>query len=182
MQKHSHHSNFYVITGGPGVGKTTVLNELKKKGYTTVPENAREIIQEQVRNNGEGLPWKNRELYTSLMINAAVESFKSFFSTTDTVFFDRGILDSFCYADMMSLKISDEMKDIAQNLRYNQKVFILPPWPEIYTTDDERKQTWEEALNTFDIMKKTYSGYGYRLIDVPLESVENRVKFITDHL
>lgn len=177
-----HHPNFYVITGGPGVGKTTVLNELKKKGYATVPENAREIIQEQVRNNGEGLPWKNRKLYTSLMINAAVESFKSVSSTENIVFFDRGILDSFCYANMIGLKITDEMNNIARNLRYNQKVFILPPWPEIYTTDDERKQTWEEALNTFEIMRKTYSAYGYSLIDVPLEPVEKRVKFITERL
>ncbi len=51
-------NNFYVISGGPGVGKRTLLKELQKKGYTIVPEVARDLIKEQQRTRGEALPWK----------------------------------------------------------------------------------------------------------------------------
>ena len=38
--------NLFIITGGPGAGKTTVLTELQRLGFTCVPEVARQIIQE----------------------------------------------------------------------------------------------------------------------------------------
>jgi predicted ATPase len=40
--------NLYVVTGGPGTGKTTVLRELERKGFPCVPEVARQLIQEQM--------------------------------------------------------------------------------------------------------------------------------------
>ena len=51
--------NFFVITGGPGVGKTTLLEALAKQGFPYVPEVAREIIREQASRNGDALPWAN---------------------------------------------------------------------------------------------------------------------------
>ncbi|WP_435102063.1 AAA family ATPase [Arhodomonas sp. AD133] len=35
----------FVITGGPGAGKTTVLATLEERGYHCVPESAREMIR-----------------------------------------------------------------------------------------------------------------------------------------
>jgi predicted ATPase len=46
LKRTKNHNPFYVITGEPGVGKTTLLNELKAKGMTVIPEIARELIQE----------------------------------------------------------------------------------------------------------------------------------------
>lgn len=176
-------NNFYIITGGPGVGKTTLLKQLEKMGYQTVSEDARKIIQEQVHNNGNGLPWKDKELYIHLMINASVNSFKSISNEQNNiVFFDRGIVDAFCYAKMIDLEISSDMKEIIDTYQYNPRVFLLPPWSDIYETDDERKQTWEEAVATYDAMKDTYAFYGYQTIDVPLETVENRAKFILENI
>ena len=56
--------NFFVITGGPGVGKTTLLEALAKQGFPYVPEVAREIIREQASRNGDALPWVNIPAYT----------------------------------------------------------------------------------------------------------------------
>lgn len=68
--------NFYILTGGPGVGKTSVLNELEKSGYTVMPETARAIIKEQMATGGEALPWRNKGLYMQLMVEASVESYR----------------------------------------------------------------------------------------------------------
>jgi predicted ATPase len=106
--------NFYIITGGPVVGKTTLLNELGKSGYNIVPEIARQIIKEQMTINGDGLPWKNKELYTDLMLKASVQSYNLMRTNPSSIyFFDRGILDTLCYAEMIGLGVSDEMNGIA---------------------------------------------------------------------
>lgn len=63
MIKLKENNNFYVLTGGPGVGKTTLLEELERRNYEIVPEIARELIKEQQKTNGQVLPWKDKELY-----------------------------------------------------------------------------------------------------------------------
>jgi hypothetical protein len=37
--------NLFVVSGGPGAGKTTVLHELASRGFPFAPEIARQIIQ-----------------------------------------------------------------------------------------------------------------------------------------
>lgn len=176
--------NLYIITGGPGVGKTTLIKELEKQGYITIPEEARRIIKEQIEINGNGLPWKNKKLYGELMFKASV---KTYFETLgkhqeQTTFFDRGILDTHCYFEMENIPITKEMEQITTEITYNNKVYILPPWQEIYETDTERKQTWEEALYTFDKMKETYQKHGYTVIEVPKINTKDRAQFIIKQL
>ncbi|GLU45411.1 AAA family ATPase [Allomuricauda sp. NBRC 101325] len=67
---------YYVITGGPGVGKTTLLHELKQRGFMVVPEIARELIKEQQAIDGDALPWKNKNTYRDLMFDRSIESFE----------------------------------------------------------------------------------------------------------
>lgn len=177
-------AKFYVITGGPGVGKTTLLSALKNKGFLVVPEDARRIIQEQMQTNGEGLPWKNKTLYAELMFEASLNTYQKNVNEIydKTIFFDRSILDTICYRNMEDMPVSEELDKLVHACPYNQKVFILPPWEEIYQTDNERKQTWEEAVYTFDKMKQTYLQYGYEVIEVPKNSIEHRCEFIMNQI
>ncbi|MFL9835564.1 AAA family ATPase [Chryseobacterium terrae] len=176
--------NYFVITGGPGVGKTTLLNKLKNTGNHIIPEDARHIIQQQIQINGEALPWKNKTLYAELMFKASLETYQNvnIDAFDKTVFFDRGILDSICYMEMEKISISDEMLTIARLHPYNEKVFILPPWLEIYEQDSERKQSWETAEYTFDQMRKTYLNFGYKLIEVPRATPEERCEFVLNNI
>lgn len=178
-------SNFYVLTGGPAVGKTTLLEELQKRGYEIVPEIARELIKEQQKNNGNALPWKNKDLYKEIMFDRSVNSFEYIDKKVNhqsPVFFDRGFLDTICYAKLIQSEISEQMRTYAENWRYNKNVFILPPWQEIYETDNERKQYWDEAVLTFEIMSETYKSYGYNVIRLPKKSVKERADFVLDFI
>ncbi len=174
------HTDLFVITGGPGVGKTTLIKELQATGYLVVEEDARKIIQQQMLKDGEALPWKNKTLYAELMLEASVSSYQAIKEkqVSKPVFFDRGILDAICYMNMENILITSAMKAMALIHPYAPKVFILPPWEEIYQTDKERKQTWEEAVFTFKRMKETYLGYGYEVIEVPKAAVGLRRAFI----
>ncbi|RIV69381.1 AAA family ATPase [Flagellimonas aequoris] len=178
-------NTFYVITGGPGVGKTTLLHELQNRGATVVPEIARELIKEQQEQGGKALPWKNRKLYMEIMFQRSMESFQKAivdFKGTGPVFFDRGFLDALCYAALEGIPIDQEMRISAEKMRYNTNVFILPPWQEIYQTDEQRKQDWNEAVFTYNKMIQTYRGYQYDLVEVPKSSILERADFILDFI
>lgn len=171
---------FYIITGGPGVGKTSVIHELNNYGFQTVPEDARKIIKEQIHSKGEALPWKNKALYANLMLKASVKSYNTMLAieSSDITFFDRGIPDTICYMKMENIPVSEHINSILKRHLYNNNVFIMPPWKEIYTADDERKQTWEEAELTFNKMKETYLKYNYILHEVPKGTIKERARFI----
>jgi predicted ATPase len=167
-----------VITGGPGAGKTAILHELQRRGFACVPEAARQIIQEQVSNGGNAVPWLDTERYTSLMLKKSVEDYLVHAGAVHVTFFDRGILDTITHARIHQLDLSEEDYSQAQTYRYNRKVFLAPPWQQIYSTDAERKQTFEEALVSFRRNKEVYTEYGYDLVEIPVGTVETRVDFI----
>ena len=70
------------------------------------------------------------------------------------------------------------MEEEAWRLRYNRRVFIAPPWKEIFGRDDERRQDWHVAVRTYEIMAETYSGLGYELIELPRTPVDERTDFV----
>ncbi|HUZ54227.1 MAG TPA: AAA family ATPase [Streptosporangiaceae bacterium] len=68
------------------------------------------------------------------------------------------------------------MDKASRTCRYRPRVFIAPPWPEIYGTDTERKQDFAEAEATFDAVRGAYAGYGYEVISLPLATVGERAR------
>lgn len=173
-------NNLFVVTGGPGTGKTTLLKALAADGYKVIPEAARVIIREQTKTGGDALPWKNQQLYTDKMLMASIADYKAIQESrsSEISFFDRGVLDAVCYAEMIGYKLSYQvMKEVLRCL-YHPTVFILPPWKEIYQTDGERKQDWHEAEQTCAQMKKVYERFGYEIIEVPVGNIAERKEFV----
>jgi len=175
-------SKFYIITGGPGAGKTTLLDELNQYGLTTVPEEGRRIIKEQIESGGEGLPWLNKELFAKLMFEESVKTYRKLNQSIHLkpVFFDRGIWDTLGYMRLENIPVPEVMITKAREMVYNNNVFILPPWKEIYENDPERKQSIEKAILTFECMKEIYQEYDFNIIEVPKVTVEMRAAFILD--
>jgi predicted ATPase len=48
-------SRFHIITGGPGAGKTTLIDALAAQGFARTAEAGRAIIQAQVVSGGNAL-------------------------------------------------------------------------------------------------------------------------------
>ena len=174
--------NLYVVSGGPGSGKTTVLVELEKYGYRHAPEVAREIIQEQVRDAGTALPWKDRELYTRLMLRRSIESYKGHTPAAKPTFSDRGIPDTLCYARLIGLADETCIRQACDRYRYASLVFLAPPWKEIYANDKERKQDFDEAMRTYELMISVYQECGYKLVELPRVGPTARAEFILQQL
>jgi len=170
-----------ILTGGPGGGKTSLIEELRKRGYPCVEEVGRAIIQSEVEAGGDALPWANKERFKQKMFDAQLKAYEER-EDGKVVFFDRGLLDTLAYAKLEGLTITDEMVQIAKEVRFHHKVFITPPWEEIYSQDEERKQDFAEAVRTYEHMAEIYREYGYTVVDLPKKSVEERVKFILNQL
>lgn len=171
--------HFYVFTGGPGVGKTSVINYLQNKRIRCIKEAARSIIKDQSQTNAEALPWKNKNLYKKLMLNFSIKDYRrASCQENELTFFDRGIPDTLAYAYLEELSISKELRWYAQKYRYNTTVFVFPPWKEIYQTDNERKQQFDEVVRTNEIIIQTYQSCGYEPVIIPKTSVQHRTEFI----
>ena len=104
-----HSPNFVVISGGPGSGKTTVLEELAKLGFPHAPEVARQIIQEQRNARGTALPWSNQKAYTEVKLRRSIESYLDHASALSPIFSDRGIPDTLGYARLIGLEDKKDM-------------------------------------------------------------------------
>ena len=175
-------SNYHIFTGGPGSGKTTVLDLLKGMGYFTVPESGRDIIRNQTATGGDAVPWANPCRYADLMLLHGIVDFEEFIHVGKPCFFDRGIPDVLGYSRLARLPISPALLEAAQKYRYYGNVFIFPFWEEIYITDSERKQDTGEAERTYHAVRCAYEELGYRVVDVPCLPPDLRARWIVDHI
>lgn len=173
-------ARLFVITGGPGSGKTAIIDELAKRGYATTDEVGRRIIREEMATDSTGLPWKDRIRFAELMLAAETQNHKTASSRHGRIFCDRGVPDIVGYLRLENLPISPEALRAARERRYEPLVFICPPWPEIFIADAERRQTPDVAERTCAMMRQTYGDYGYDLIEVPRAPVPERVAFLLD--
>lgn len=171
-------SRFIVITGGPGSGKSTLIDALKRAGHHASAEVGRGIIQAQMAIGGRALPWVDPPLFAEMMLSWEMQSYHRQAAQPGTVFFDRGVPDVIGYLRLLGLPVPAHMRRAADLFRYHRRVFIAPPWPEIFAPDRERKQTLEEAARTHAAMVETYSELGYELIELPRAPVAPRLDFI----
>jgi predicted ATPase len=166
--------NFFLFTGGPGVGKTAVIRRLQALGERTVEETHRAVIAEQVAAGARAVPWDDVQAYATLALTQDLAKFDALADETARVFFDRGLPDSF----MPGFAPPPELLEATRVRRYNQAVFVFPPWREIYETDAERRQDWDEAQATFDRVLKGLDRFGYQPVVVPQGPVEDRAAFV----
>jgi predicted ATPase len=170
--------HFFILTGGPGMGKTAVIAALRERGYITVPETGRDIIRQQVAAGGHALPWDDRAAFARRMFAQSVADYQANGAQTAPVFFDRGIADTIGYLEWCGLPVPEEMLRIAGSWRFNKKVFLAPPWQSIYEQDTERKQSFAEAVATYECMISIYERLDYELIRLPEATVAARVAFV----
>lgn len=167
----------YVITGGPGAGKSTLIGALGTAGFATVRESGRDIIRTEMERGGTALPWTDTEAFARAMAAQDKAAWSEHIGE-GIIFHDRGLPDVVGYRQLSGL-CDDPVLDMdCRMLRYGDPVFIAPPWAGIYHTDDERRQDFAEAERTFEMMRVTYTRFGYRLIELPRNSVADRMAFL----
>lgn len=171
----------YVITGGPGFGKTQLIEALKQLGYHCSGEFARDLILSQQESGGEILPWKNPKLFQQEVLQKRIAFFDSV-PDGSIAFADRGIPDQLAFARYREFGAPESLSSCVQEYRYAPKVFVTPPWPEIFVNDVIRSETFEEALQIHEIIVKTYINLNYQIIELPLLPLKQRINYLLQNL
>ena len=173
--------NYFILTGTFGSGKSTLLDVLQARGIRGVVEPARPILAEQRRLKGDGVPEKNSRLFVELMLSQMLRSYRQHEASSGPVLFDRGVPDVLAYAALFGFEFPAG-ENAARLYRYNARVFVAPPWEDIYCTDDERKAPYSLACRFDNDLRAIYNRFGYSLVVLPFASVERRADFVLERL
>ena len=115
------------------------------------------------------------------MLSRAIADFDRMGGAQTPIFFDRGIPDQIGYAELFGLDTS-MAESAAAARRYNDIVFTLPSWPEIYVNDTERTMTFDSARAFGERVRNIYENLGYTVVSVPPDAVGARARFIVETL
>lgn len=169
-----------VLSGCSGGGKSTLLAELSRRGFPTVPEPGRRIVQEELRGNGQVLPWVDPAAFARRAADVAAQDRKHAANKIGWIFFDRGLVDA---AVALQHAIGQPASTVLDQYdRYHSRVFLTPPWPEIYVSDNERQHGFTDAIAEYDRLLAAYAELGYETIVLPKVAVHERAEFVLRHL
>ena len=170
-----------VLSGCSGGGKSTLLSEMSRRGYTVQPEPGRQIVMEQMAICGDGVPWENVARFVDLTLSRAMYLYNS---TPDAgaTFVDRSILDCAAACKHLFGRVPDHVENAVALYRYFPTVFMVPPWKEIFSTDRERKHGFADAVAEYERLIPFYETNGYRIVRVPMDTVANRADFLEQYL
>jgi len=170
----------YIITGGPGSGKSSLLEALREKGYLCFNETSRRIIREQLDCNGEMLPWKNLSAFTHKNYVLMLEDYHN--ASSGLNFYDRGLPDIPAYCALGNVMVDDLHQKAIDEIRYEKIAFICPPWEEIYVNDPERPESYEQSVRVYNLLMHAYKEAGYQLVEMPKDSVIKRIQFMEEYI
>jgi predicted ATPase len=170
---------FVVISGCSGGGKSALLTELGQRGYAVVPEPGRRIVQHELQCGGSALPWLNPVQFARRALAAATTDYESWAGDDRQhgwVFFDRGIIDA--AAAIQHLTTEHALTRLDQCYRYHWRVFLTPPWAELYLTDDERRHDFNAAIGEYDRLLEIYPSLGYQVYVLPKVGISERADYV----
>jgi len=168
-----------VITGGPGVGKTSLIEDLEKRGYPVIHEAATSLIQEELAK-GNAHPTSNRDVFQQKLLAKQIEMEQEHQEASLT-FLDRGMMDGIAYYNLDGLVVPQALFDASRKSNY-YLIFVLDFLPNPYEINSVRKEPLEIAQKIHELIKKAYQSFGYTLIAVPPASIEDRATFVLNYI
>jgi predicted ATPase len=153
-----------------------LLAELGHRGYAIVEEPGRRIVKQELAADGSALPWLDAAAFARRAVAMAREDRMVASTRAGWVFFDRGLIDA--AAGLQQLTGEPVLAALAQSHRYHRRVFLAPPWREIYVTDRERRHGFAAALAEYARLRDTYPALGYQVIVLPKVGVVQRAEFV----
>jgi len=175
MLHNGHQPRRFVLTGGPCTGKTTLLHELRTRGYQVLEEVGRQVIQEQLRNGARVLPWVDRAVF-QLEVLRRRQTVEKQLPVCDVVFLDRGIPDGIAFCRLDGIDPPHQLLVASKESSYDG-VFLLEPFDH-YVQDSERYLSKEESATIHELIATVYTELHYELQCLPPCSVRKRADIV----
>lgn len=174
-------SRSVVLSGCSGGGKSALLAELARRGHRVIEEPGRRIVVEETRRGGTAVPWIDMQAFLWRVVAMAQDDLRSVESYDDTfTFFDRGLVDAMtALADLAGAPLPHTPGTARA---YHRKAFLVPPWPEIYVRDDERRHDFATASGEYARLLAAYPALGYETVILPKVSIVERADLVLNAL
>ncbi|RYE09575.1 MAG: ATPase [Hyphomicrobiales bacterium] len=173
-------SRYVIISGCSGGGKSTLIDELARRGHATVPEPGRRVVREQQASGGNALPWADTRAFVDRILAMARADYAAAAANPGWTFFDRGLFDA--VSALGDLNGTPLPAELLANYPYHRQVFLTPPWPALYATDGERRHGLAQAEAEYHRLLRDYPAQGYAVIEIPQLPVPARAAFIEETL
>ena len=167
-----------LLTGGPGAGKTAVLDVFRELGYDVGPDAAREIIRERKAQGLSSRP--DPASFAQQILAREIDAYRM--AGKSPTFFERGVADvaaSLLGADAID---ESEARRLVETFPYFHRVFLFPPWEAIYQVDEERDHAFDHALRVFEDIRRWYARFDYELVEMPFDTATARAQFILEEI
>jgi predicted ATPase len=171
-------SQWYVVTGAPSSGKTTIIEQLAQLGYKTIPEAARMIIDEGIAQGKTLEEIRIDEAsFQQCVIDRNLEMEDSL-PIDEVIFLDRAVPDSLAYYKLIGQDMGNAMVFPKRN--FYRRIFCLEPL--VFVKDYARIESAETMMQLHNFFQEVYLYLGYEVILVPPIPTEDRVHFILDRM
>lgn len=173
-------TNWVVLTGAAGAGKTATVNALSLLGKRTVGEASTHVVEEYASRGYERdgirdeIPFQTEVIRRNIRAEDQVDP-------DERVFFDRALPDNVAYCELFGVDnvVPDWLHDHVRD-RY-KAVFILEPVVDVTDSSVRSEDEDDDVQEAHDTLVKTYERYGYDPITISAGSIDKRADEIRSH-
>lgn len=156
----------FILTGAPGAGKTVLIRELERRGFSIVEEAATDVIAGE-QANGIPAPWEQSrfvDTITDLQLKRMAAP-----APGPIRFHDRSLICTFALAQYLSYPIPDRLhaaieRMLAENY-FERRVFFVRLLGFIEPTA-ARRIGYDEAQEFERVHEEAYRQFGFKLVDI----------------
>jgi len=169
-----------LITGGPETGKTELIKGLENQGFNCEKEISREITENEQKKGVEQSFLKDPIEFSKRLMVLRSNQYRKIQNANFT-FFDRGVHEIIAYLNFIKIKYDNFFIEKAKEIVYD-KIFILPPWKEIYINDTQRYESFDQCKQIHNEIVNIYKEFEIEIIMLEKDSVNQRISYILELL
>ena len=172
-------TNWFVITGAPSSGKTTLLQQLAGKGFKINPDASRQLLELRLESGlrSEQARADEKQFQTellSLMVDSELR-----LNPLDLIFHEYALPDNVAFWRKAHLELPDVLIRSVNMFKY-RGIFVLEPLT--LKRDGIRTETESDQKTIHKLILECYREAGYNPIIIPVGSVESRLEHVIKQL